>query len=179
MTNGKKTAILIIFLTLLISLTACNEHKRQVNKNNVSSAQPLQCLAQQSPCRFDVFGGRVEVLFDSDKIVAEQAINMVVNFHGTATLTNISGYLEGVDMFMGKIPLFLEPSSANEKIAYQKTPISTEQALITPNKVQVFHAELLVGSCSAEKMTWRMWLTFTTSDQQTQTKMLTLVSYRH
>ena len=171
MIYGKKSALLMAFLMLLMSLTACNDHQMQANKSHARNVRPLQCLEQQSSCSFDVAGGRVEVLFDSNKIIAEQVVNMVVKYHGAQTLTNISGYLEGVEMFMGKIPLFLIADNGNE----------IEAGLENSKKLQAqtFNAELLVGSCSAEKMTWRMWLTFTTSDQQTHNQVLSIVSYRN
>jgi len=69
-----------------------------------------------------------------------------------------------VEMFMGKIPVFLE-----------RRVISGE---IVDEQVQTFTGELFVGSCSAQKMTWKMWLTFTTQSNQKISKMITLVSYR-
>ena len=170
MNNGKKSALLIALLTFMVSITACTDKQRQANKNITSSVRSLQCLEQQSSCSFAVADGHVEVLFDANKIIAEQVVNMVVKYHGAQRLTSISGYLEGVDMFMGKIPLFLIADNGDKIEARLEDSIKLQP--------QIFNAELLVGSCSAEKMTWRMWLTFTTGDQQIQTKMLTIVSHR-
>lgn len=168
----QKLALGIFFTLLAITLTACNPQDKTNATASEKKIRKAQCMAQQSQCEFDLAGGQVQVLFDVDKITAEQSFNMVVNYHGAETLVNISGYLEGVDMYMGKIPLFIEPRLSVSAI---------EKKIVTDLKQtnkQVFQAEVLVGSCSAEQMTWRMWLTFTTSEHKTYNKMLTVVSYR-
>lgn len=159
-------------------LVACNPQSENSNESHNKKIHIAQCIALQSQCQFDLMAGQVDVLFDVDKITAEQSFNMVVNYHGTETLTGISGYLEGVDMFMGKIPLFIEErsieSSPDEKVLADLAPPNSD---VAPLK-QTFQAEVLVGSCSAEQMTWRIWLTFTTSENKTYTKTFTVMSYR-
>lgn len=142
---------------------ACNPKP----ENNFNAGEPrlhtAKCIEQQSTCQVNLAEGNVEILFDVEKIIAEQAFNMVLNYQGENTINNIAGYLEGADMFMGKIPLFIELAPAKK----------------TKTGKQTFQAEVLVGSCSAEQMTWRVWLTFTMSDAQQHTSMFTLVSYRN
>lgn len=147
-----------------LGLVACNESKPSSNNNHLASNKTMQCLAEQSPCNFAVGSGRVEVQFDVEKIVAEQPFNVSVNYIGSDAIISVTGYMEGVEMFMGKIPVFLE-----------RRVISGE---IVDEQVQTFTGELFVGSCSAQKMTWKMWLTFTTQSNQKISKMITLVSYR-
>lgn len=168
----QKLALGILFTVLAITLTACNPQDKTDAIASDKKKRTAQCLAQQSQCEFDLAGGKVQVLFDVDKITAEQSFNMVVNYHGAETLINISGYLEGGDMYMGKIPLFIEPRLSVNSIE-NKIAADVKQA-----SKQVFQAEVLVGSCSAEQMTWRIWLTFTTSEHKAYSKMLTVVSYR-
>ncbi|ASP47185.1 hypothetical protein [Cognaticolwellia beringensis] len=195
--------LLILLLPLLaIILVACSPQDTNTNIAGDITPRTAQCIAQQSQCQFDIAGGQVHVLFDVEKIVAEQSFNMVLNYQGNETLKNISGYLEGVDMFMGKIPLFIEPQiserliddSAKADLKASANDISQSQLDITQgitqgvkqdvNHVvnhlvsQVFQAEVLVGSCSVEHMTWRIWLTFTTNKNKTFTKMFTVPSYR-
>jgi len=167
---------------LLILLAACDPHQQNKTISDSSKIGTLQCLAQQSQCQFEVANGQVQVLFDVDKIVAEQSFNLVVIYHGSEKIANISGYLEGVDMFMGKIPLFIEPYISertinNRELTDSVLPVA-ENAQQPLKKQQVFQAEVLVGSCSAEQMTWRLWLSFTISEEESYRKMLTLVSYR-
>ena len=191
--------LLILLVALLaIILVACSPQDTNTNIAGDITPRTTQCIAQQSQCQFDLAGGQVQVLFDVEKIVAEQSFNMVLNYQGSEALKNISGYLEGVDMFMGKIPLFIEQQTSNRLIddsakadlKASASDISQSQLDITQgitqgvkqdvNHVvsQVFQAEVLVGSCSAEHMTWRIWLTFTTNTNKTFTKMFTVPTYR-
>ena len=198
MNISKKLAQGILLIGLAILLTACSPQEKVNPTVGVQSVRTAQCIAQQSQCQFDLAGGRVQVLFTVDRIVAEQAFNMVLNYQGAQALTSVSGYLEGVNMYMGKIPLFIEESFPNNRTNNKKLDnLTPEQIDITQLKVesefdstfestiesetaskQVFQTEVLVGSCSAEDMTWRIWLTFTTVEQKTYTKMLTVASYR-
>ncbi len=150
------------FACSLTFLMACDP-KADSNLNTAElRLHTAKCIDQQSTCQLNLAEGNVEILFDVEKIIAEQAFNMVLNYQGANTISSITGYLEGVDMFMGKIPLFIEPKLATK----------------TKKDKQTFQAELLVGSCSAEQMTWRVWLTFIMSDAQQYTKMFTIVSNR-
>jgi hypothetical protein len=183
MINRNKTAYVFLFLALTALLNACNDDDGQLNKANVQNTVAMQCLELQSQCQFDVADGHVNVLFDVNKIVAEHAFNISVNYRGVHGIKAVSGYMEGVDMFMGKIPLFLEPHIGLDTIAINKVASSKVQALehekpIAEAQRQIFRGELLVGSCSAEQMTWKIWLTFTMADNQSHTIMLTIVSYR-
>lgn len=175
---------------LAILLIACGPQNKASTTVSDNIPRTAQCIAEQSQCQFDLASGQIQVLFNVEKIVAEQSFNMVVNYFGDQKLTSISGYLEGVDMYMGKIPLFIEAqmteNSTNDQISVNvKQPINNSNHLtpvikqdIKDGVKQVFQAEVLVGSCSAQQMTWRIWLTFTTSKNDTFTKMLTVMSYR-
>jgi hypothetical protein len=194
MNISKKLARGILLTWLAILLTACSPQDKGNTTVDVQSIRTAQCIAQQSQCQFDLAGGQVQVLFTVDRIVAEQEFNMVLNYQGPPALTSVSGYLEGVNMYMGKIPLFIEEDFPNNKMNNKKLDnVKPEKMDITQLKIdnefdstfesetaskQVFKTEVLVGSCSAEEMTWRIWLTFTTVEQKTYTKMLTVVSYR-
>lgn len=153
----------IIFSILLVCLCACEPKTAASNKNIQIKTSQLRCLSQMSECHFTLPVGDVELLFDVDKIIAEQSVNFYVNYFGEEEIVNVSGFMEGVDMFMGKIPVFLELQNNGD----------------TSSKVkQRFQGELLFGSCSEQQMQWRMWLTFTTKDKKTHTKMVTLISHR-
>ncbi|MBA6339793.1 hypothetical protein H4J59_02040 [Colwellia sp. MB02u-10] len=198
MNISKKLARGILLTWLAILLTACSPQDKGNTTVDVQSIRTAQCIAQQSQCQFDLAGGQVQVLFTVDRIVAEQEFNMVLNYQGPQALTSVSGYLEGVNMYMGKIPLFIEEDFPNNKMNNKKLDnVKPEKMDITQLKIdnefdstfdstfesetaskQVFKTEVLVGSCSAEEMTWRIWLTFTTVEQKTYTKMLTVASYR-
>jgi hypothetical protein len=190
MNISKKLAQGILLTLLAILLTACSPQDKVNPAVGVQTVRTVQCIAQQSQCQFDLAGGQVQVLFNVNRIVAEQAFNMVLSYQGAQALSSVSGYLEGVNMYMGKIPLFIGEGFPNNRMNNKKLDnLTPEQIDITQLKIdsgsdsetaskQVFQAEILVGSCSAEEMTWRIWLTFTTVKQKSYTKMLTVASYR-
>ena len=182
MINIRKLTTTALLAALTILGSACNGENAQASKKINEPARKMQCIEQQSQCFFDVAEGRVDVLFDVDKIIAEQAFNISVHYTGAETINTVSGYMEGVDMFMGKIPLFLEKrinadSTGNVKAVSTGTVADNAESM-SQNNIQAFQGEVLVGSCSAEKMTWKIWLTFTDNDKKNYTKMLTIVSHR-
>jgi hypothetical protein len=174
----KRIVSITLWLSLITGLIDCDNNDVQVDKKTANAPRQMQCLEHQSSCYLDVANGRVEILFDVNRIIAEDAFNISINYHGISAIKTITGYMEGVNMFMGKIPLFLEQTIEPKKIASLnvKTPAVTK--LTNKDRLQIFQGEMLVGSCSAKKMTWRVWLTFTTEDNQTETKMFTIVSHR-
>ncbi len=93
------------------------------------------CISGQSTCHISTDLGEFAILFDHAEIVAETSFNLILRSNESITVS-VSGYLEGKDMYMGKVPLIFE-QNANEYIA-----------------------RLLLGACSQPTMTWRMWLTF-------------------
>ena len=78
-------------------------------------------------------------MFDHAEIIAETPFHLTLRSK-ESSVVSVSGYLEGKDMFMGKIPLIFE-QNANE-----------------------YTARVLLGACSQPSMTWRMWLTFKDED---------------
>lgn len=176
--------LITIFLSLV--LIACSpENKSNLVADN-ASPKIAQCIVDQSQCEFQLIDAQAQVLFDVDKIVAEQPFNMVIKYQGKDSLKSINGYLEGVDMYMGKIPLFFEPQLSINDIADKATENSNSAIIksaqlpkkIKQNSKQAFQTEVLVGSCSAAQMKWRIWLTFITEENKKQTKMFTVQSYR-
>lgn len=168
----------------ILFLTSCEPNSAVSRANVNQSAKSFACIAEQSPCVIELDDSRVEVLFDSERLIAEQAFNMRVNYQGQAQILQVTGFLEGMSMYMGKIPLFLEPrlispKDENEVNMHISTVsgenISTENA----QTLQSFQGEVLLGSCTEEVMTWRMWLIINTADNTEQRHMLTIKSYRN
>jgi len=98
------------------------------------------CLISQSDCVINNVFGKISVLFDVEKVVTEHAFNIIIKSEKDIVDLKVTGYLEGKEMFMGKIPLFFQKNDSGNYIT-----------------------ETYLGSCSEEKMVWRMWLTFTDS----------------
>ena len=117
-----------------------------------------QCINEQSQCLFDTSFGQLSVLFNVSKITTEQEFQMIVQGDGLAADTKVSAYLEGKDMYMGKIPLFFH--------------YDLQQ--------QYFVSDAILGSCSEEKMTWTMWLTIAepNSTEKTQSLSIDFTSHR-
>jgi len=93
-------------------------------------------MSSQSECFKTTPFGEVSIRFNVDEIVSETPFEIVLNVDNPNQSLHVTGYLEGKDMYMGKIPLFFESSQQ-----------------------QMHTTEVMIGSCSEPKMTWRMWLT--------------------
>jgi len=127
---------------LVILLSGCDHDTYQQGVN-----VPFQCLSSQSVCEVDTKLGKVLVNFNSEKVLTELPFKILVEFKNNTLKNNkdrsqdlfkIEGYMEGRTMFMGKIPLFFTES------------VGSPQSYI---------AETMLGSCSEDVMTWRLWLT--------------------
>lgn len=134
----------IMFVILLVlNIVAC-EPVQQASQNKKSSEKyNFICLASQSECEVNTDFGRYTVQFsennDQGNITTEHPFTIKLTFvknNKNYQLKKVISYLEGKDMFMGKIPVFFQ---SNEK---------------TPNSMI---AETLLANCSEEVMTWRLW----------------------
>lgn len=97
-----------------------------------------QCLPEQSVCEIDTKFGPLAVLFNVKKVQAEVPFTISIVSDNAQELLEFTGYIEGKNMFMGKVPVFFQ---VNDK-----------------NQSQV-DAETLLASCAEDIMTWRLWLT--------------------
>lgn len=138
-------------ITLFLLLSSCSPKNEQNN-----FIQP-QCLASQSQCNITVSLGNFDILFNVETVLTEQTFNIIVKNNSLNDNLEIKGFLEGKEMYMGKIPLF-----------FNKT------------KPQIFNAETLLGSCSEAEMVWRMWLYISdkTNREVTDKVFIDFKSYR-
>jgi len=96
-----------------------------------------KCITSQSVCQVQSRFGEVTIKFDVEKVTTENSFH--IYFEGlSSTEYTIDGYLEGRDMFMGKIPLFFKRNNSFS-----------------------FITETLLGSCTENKMIWVMNLSLT------------------
>lgn len=139
-----------LLLMLFFGLIACSPEKT----DKISAIVP-HCLKSQSKCFIETKFGRIEVLFNQEKVLTERPFKIYLNVteisdtKGNKDITEteekeprykiskVKSYMEGKEMFMGKIPVFFSSSKQEE----------------------VMIAETLLGSCSEDKMVWRLWLT--------------------
>jgi hypothetical protein len=121
---------------------ACSPEKKQQ-----ITATSFQCIPSQSACEVVTDFGLVSIKFNVQKVLTELPFQLRMELKDVLVdkenisdenLPKASGYMEGKAMFMGKIPLFFEQQNENNK--------------------SIFTAETMLGSCSEDIMTWRLWL---------------------
>ncbi len=91
-----------------------------------------QCITTQSHCEINTSNGVFKVLFNVDPVITENEFDISLKLESALKIKNVSAYMEGKKMFMGKIPLFFQPTS--EKNMYL--------------------TQAILGSCSDDKMRW-------------------------
>lgn len=105
----------------------------QNEKLKTSLIKP-KCLTSQSACIIESTYGDFSILFNVDSIITENEFDIVLISHSHHQIKSISAHMEGKNMFMGKIPLFFEPSQGE--------------------KTTTLIARTMLGSCSEENMRW-------------------------
>ena len=135
-----KTVVVILFI---FNLFACNPIQQASQKKSTQPQSPFTCLDSQSSCAVSTDFGTFIIEFsgqvDMGKVKTELPFQIKLIFDGVDEnfqLKNVSSYLEGKSMFMGKIPVFFQ---------------MTEESSNTTT------AQTLLASCSDEVMTWRLW----------------------
>ena len=103
-----------VVILLFFNLLSCGPVSKATKVNKADKPLSFVCLTSQSECEVNTKYGRF-----------------------TIQLKSISSYLEGKDMFMGKIPVFFENGAKQEH--------------------NLMMAESLLASCSEEIMTWLFW----------------------
>lgn len=167
----------MILVGLILFVSGC----KPVTENstvNINNPAVLQCIKSQSQCEISTDLGHFSLKFSqqqlSENVKTELPFFIELSFlkensehntiHGheqsTAqsipkTITKVSAYLEGKEMFMGKVPVFFE-QGANEGI---------------------YLAQSLLASCSEEQMVWRLWITVEV-ENKTQTFFIDFMSQR-
>ena len=95
------------------------------------------CLSSQNRCVVKTNDGNFEVLFNIEQVITESEFQITVLYSGKKSIGSIKGFLEGKNMYMGKIPTFFNPSPSGSG----------------------FITTAMLGSCSRDQMVWRLWLT--------------------
>ena len=127
---------------VLLLISAC---KPVTEQDTIHSALVAQCIDSQNQCEISTELGDFSVKFSqqqlSDKVKTE--LPFFIELTQTSqqqtihSITKASAYLEGRDMFMGKVPVFFEQ-------------VGKENAYL---------AQSLLANCSEEQMVWRLWVT--------------------
>lgn len=145
---------LILSITFLF-LSACKPIEAPGIKNDLADIE-ARCIASQSQCEIghvpstfsvkfaqhqltDKVKTELPVYIELTQLLTSNALAEKTTEQGghSAQVTKLSAYLEGRDMFMGKVPVFFEQQD-NEK----------------------YVAETLLANCTEEEMVWRLWVMF-------------------
>jgi len=150
----------LTFLLLLFMLSSCTD----IEKVNLHYIYP-QCISGQSNCSVITSFGLINIKFNVETVIPENPFIVVVELNHQQELKlngklKITGYLEGKNMYMGKIPLFFSETD-NKEI-----------------KKENFQADVLLGSCSENEMIWRMWLIITDDNGGKETIFIDFTSIR-
>lgn len=151
---------IIPFLVAILLISACKPAAEQGSTIEQNMALP-QCIQSQSQCEIITELATVSIKFSqvqlSGNIKTELPFYLELtelakvedktsqlNMSKQPGLTNVSAYLEGKDMFMGKIPVFFDEHKDGNK----------------------FLAQSLLASCTEEQMIWRLWVTIERSGKE-------------
>ena len=140
--NNVLKSLSLVGCVLLIS--AC-EPVSEKSSTSIASDLVTQCIASQSQCEITTELGTFSIKFSqhqlADKVKTELPffieLAQLPQQEPMKSITNATAYLEGRDMFMGKVPVFFE----------------------TMGKKNIYVAESLLANCSEEQMVWRLWIT--------------------
>lgn len=154
-----KQLCVIGFLFLIFACKPVGEQ----DSTKSASALVAQCIESQNQCEITTELGTFSIKFSqhqlSDKVKTELPffieLAQLSQQKPMQSITKASAYLEGRDMFMGKVPVFFEPMS----------------------KKNVYLAESLLANCSEEQMVWRLWITVALEDK-TKTFFVDFTSQR-
>lgn len=135
------------FMLMLLTLSGCSDDKAEKTINPV-------CINGQSACFVEVLGTQLHLKFNQQRLVAETPFMMRILPNDSSKISEIKAYMEGDNMYMGKIPL-----------------------LFNFNRAGYYEAQGFVGSCGKTDMRWRIWLTATDSSGKAETVSITVPSY--
>jgi len=159
----------IIFFGFILLTSGCKPvaDKSAVNSDNLLK---LQCIESQSRCKVSTEFANFSLKFSQqqllDKVKTELPFFIELSLlqegseksneqRAQKRITKVSAYLEGKDMFMGKVPVFFEQGSSEG----------------------IYLAQSLLASCSEEQMDWRLWITVEVAEQK-QTFFIDFTSQR-
>jgi len=141
----------LFLMTISLLISAC----KPVDEQDKLLAQQVslpQCIESQSKCKITTeladFSIKFSQLQLSDKIKTELPfvieLSQLPSKTVQSSITKVSAYLEGRDMFMGKVPVFFEKVKESNR----------------------YLASTLLANCTEEQMVWRLWITVTRAEQE-------------
>lgn len=147
----KAKYVLLACLSLTV-LSACDKKAGQLDSNN-ENALSFQCLENQSSCHETLDVGDFSVTFSQAKLIAELPFILKVDAKTNEKVVSITGFMEGKDMFMGKVPVIFGQPHVLENIQATEFKFQTS-----------YTAETMVAACVEPEMRWIVWLTVITEN---------------
>lgn len=124
--------ILLLTVAYLVNLT--------IDQKDYESLKANQCYLDSSYCEFEIQDLTFKVEFDRFPLEIEEMT--LINFSHPSEYTYDSGWVEGTNMFMGKMKLFTS-------------------AITQLQQNSQIDLELFLGACSEPQMRWKMVLNLT------------------
>lgn len=142
-----KRLCLPIFIVLFL-VSACSE-PAFIDKSNIE----YSCLNGKVDCALSQSELSAQILTNHGVIHPESLFDVVFQVNEPSKIVNVQGYLEGITMYMGKVPLLFsfDPS------------------------INQYRADGFVGSCSEPQMQWRIVLDVTYIDNDKNTQKIQFV----
>lgn len=127
-------------IVVILVLTAVYFVDLFTNQNEYDSLRANQCYLTTYNCKFEIEDRNFNVEFDRFPLEIEEM--MSITFTHSANFTYDSGWVEGTNMFMGKMKLFTS-------------------SIIEHDPISQVELELFLGACSEPQMRWKMVLNLT------------------
>lgn len=130
-----------LVLIIVVAIGVYFAHKYQskaLNSSNVVNGIGNSCQFVNKTCEF-LIGERVAIARFSDDPIPEESITVSISLPDGESIE--SGWIEGMNMYMGKIPVLLEQKGQGEVAGW-----------------------FMLGSCSEPVMKWQLRLNITGSD---------------
>lgn len=141
---------LVLFFVFIFFLFACEN-----NHENIEETIAPICAQFQSDCELIIDSTVLSVKFNKTDLKPEQPFTLYVEpqVGSDINIISITGYIEGLNMYMGKIPLFFNQLKNDN----------------------FFQSTSMFGSCSEDKMKWRVWLTVKYIKNDTELKQTAFI----
>lgn len=121
------TVIIVAIIGILVTIN----QNREENFDPRQTGVPL-CNFQVEPCSYEIGTTKAVLTSSIEKIAPEEVFEFSLQIPEAENAEIKSAFIEGRDMYMGKIPIFF--TSDGDK----------------------YRSEVLLGACTEAKMVWRM-----------------------
>lgn len=142
------TILAVMISLVVVALLSSKNTEKQFHNALLNS-----CDFATSKCKTTLDFGKVELITKPQLITPESEISFSLNFTQSKVVAIKSAWLEGKNMFMGKIPLFFKKISAPN--AANNTRLDNLESTTAVASV-LFRADTMIGACTEDQMIWQM-----------------------